>query len=226
MRFYLGTPGNRLSAAAANGMPVLVSYAAAQKIGPWLMEEYAPSFERMLLDSGAFSEMNTGATVDLGAYRDWASAYPWVDAFAGLDDIQGDWRRSLKNYEEQPGAFPTIHDSDPPELLNELVALARERGRWLGLGLVPPRQRKEHWVRETLDAIPDDIHVHGWACGLYANLPRFDSIDSTNWFRDIAKVRNAFPWLTSAEALDIIVKRYQRVSRMSARDDAQPELFA
>ena len=101
-----------------------------------------------------------------------------MDAIAGLDDITGNWRRSMENYASFPGGFPTYHESDPPELLPELVAMAAERGQWLGLGLLPPRNGKDGWVTETLANIPEGIHVHGWAMRAYTHHRRLDSVDS------------------------------------------------
>ena len=208
-----------------SGMPVLLSYACWAE---WL-SHYETSFGRVMADSGAFSELNSGKKVDLSAYADWVrSRMAWLDAVAGLDDISGDWRRSLRNYEAFPEGFPTFHETDPPELLPELIAMARQRGGWIGLGLLPPRHGKEAFVRSALAGMPPDLHVHGWALREYAHLPRLDSVDSTNWFRDAWSVRNKFPWLTPAEAVGLIVKRYQRESRQTETSDpsaAQPDLF-
>jgi len=205
MRFYLSSPMNRLQAAAANGSPVLLSFASAG--GSRWHDEYLPSYDRVLLDSGAYSELTTGVRIDLDRYVDWVQKFPWVDAWAGLDDITGDWHRSLQNYEK--GGFPTIHDTDPIALLNDLIPMARERGGWIGVGLKPPRERKEGVVRDLLDRMPHDLHVHGWALGRYAHLGRLDSVDSTNWFRDAWKLRTmpALHHLTEAETLEIVVKR-------------------
>lgn len=204
---YLSSPGNQMHGDHLAGMPVLLSYAT---YSPWLAD-YAPSFRCILIDSGAYSELNSGKVVDGEAYRDWCQQWHWADAVAGLDDIRGDWRRSLANYERY-GGFPTIHDTDPPELLADLIPLARERGGWIGIGLLPPRHNKGEWVRDTLERIPDDLHVHGWALRLYADTS-LDSTDSTNWFRDAHKLKNALPFLTPAECVEIIVKRYQREPR-------------
>lgn len=90
----------------------------------------------------------------------------------------------MANYEAFPGGFPTIHESDSPELLSDLVPMARERGKWLGVGLLPAtRQARkgEPWLRQTLARVPDDIHVHVWAGRLYTHIRRVDSVDSTNW---------------------------------------------
>ena len=206
---------------------MLVSFALWS---PW-MERYQQSWGKMILDSGAFSVFNSGKTIDLQGYADFAEQWVWrFENIAGLDDISGDWRQSLKNYEVV--GFPTFHNTDPPELLNDLIGLARERGGWIGLGIAPvngSRTYASHWVRDTLDRIPDDIHIHGWAMRAFLHLRRFNSVDSTNWFRDIQKVLTTgipLPWLTPAEALEIIVKRYRREEFCVSRaKDPQMGLF-
>ena len=220
MRTYLASPNNQLQAHAANGMDVLVSFALRSK---WL-EDYTSSFRHILIDSGAYSVMNSGATVDPLEYRDWNQRWDGVaDAVAGLDDINGDWAQSLRNY-NTAGGFPTFHDTDPPSLLEYLCEMSRERGGWIGIGLKPPRHGKREWVRQTLEKIPRDLHVHGWAMRQYADLARFDSMDSTNWWRDGYKLKTQLPYLTYGECLDIIVKRYQRVAPVK-HDTSEERLF-
>lgn len=221
---YLSSPGNQMHADHLRGMPVLLSYALYQR---W-MDDYVPSFARVLIDSGAFSEFNSGKKVDGSAYRDWQSRWAdtaHVDAVAGLDDIRGDWRRSLRNYELY-GGFPTFHESDPPDLLADLIPIARERGGWLGVGLLPPRSGKWRFVKETLSRIPPDLHVHLWAGGEYSGHTRCDSWDSTNWFRDAWMYRNDLPFLTPAECVELVVKRYQRTRRKPVDPSVTPSLFA
>ena len=187
MLIYLASPRTQQQAQAVADMPVLLSYACWSD---WLDKGYQQTFRRVLIDSGAFSEFSTGERIDLAAYADWAQR--WVghaDAIAGLDDISGDWRRSLANYQVFPGGFPTYHESDPPELLDDLIGLAQERRQWLGLGLIPPREGKERWVREALARIPEGLHVHGWALRRYTHCRRLDSADSTNWWRDAMDLR-------------------------------------
>lgn len=210
---YLASPNTQQQAAAVAGMPVLLSFAI---YSDWLNKGYQQAFGRILIDSGAFSEFSSGKKIDLAEYADWAAG--WVehaDAIAGLDDIAGDWRKSMRNYAAFPGGFPTYHESDPPELLDDLIALAKERNQWLGIGLIPPRTGKEKWVRATLDRIPECIHVHGWACREYTYCRRLDSVDSTNWWRDAMAVRMIpeLRHLHFGECLEIIVKRYQRWER-------------
>lgn len=222
MRMYFGSPASALQADAVRDQPVLLSYACLPK---WReVEKWAPSFGRLLIDSGAYSELRSGVEIDIDAYIEWAHSYDWADAFAGLDDIRGDWRRSLKNYAK--GGFPTIHDTDPPELLDDLVQIARERGNWLGIGLMPPRVGREEWLRTTLARIPKDIHVHGFALRAYRHLARIDSFDSTNWWRDAQRILKQLPWLTMAEALEIVLKRYRREVRVTAEPSRQLQLSA
>jgi hypothetical protein len=222
MIVFLASPGTQQQAEHVCDMPVLLSFAI---YAPWL-DRYAQTFRRILIDSGAYSELNSGAKVDGHAYRDWSARWDGhADAVAGLDDISGDWRRSLRNYEAF-GGFPTMHDTDPPELLRDLLPIARERGGWLGLGLKPPRDGKEKWVRWACDQIPEDIHVHGWAMRAYTHVRRLDSVDSTEWWRTAMAYRQDFPWLTYGECLEIVVKRYQRWQRVIRDVQPEPDLFA
>lgn len=210
-RVYLASPRTQQQAEHLADRDVLLSYAGWS---PWI-ERYAQSFGSILIDSGAFSVMNSGHVVDAAAYAEWVARWPEgaVKAWAGLDDIRGDWRVSMRNYEA--GGFPTFHDSDPPELLEDLIPIARERGGWLGIGLVPPRQGKRDFVVRTLGRVPEDIHVHGWALRHYSEFRRFDSFDSTNWWRSAMELRSRFglSWLTYGECLDIQIKRVMRERR-------------
>ena len=224
MKIYLASPANQLQADAARDQDVLISFALWR---PWMIP-YLPSFSGLLLDSGAYSQLTGYKSVDVERYVEWAQQQRGVAAWAGLDDISGDYRRSMKNYEH--GGFPTIHETDPLELIEDLVPLARDHGGWMGVGLLPPRESKEHIVRGMLDRIPDDLHVHGWALRRYLHLPRIDSVDSTNWWRDAQKLQNhpLLNHLTGGETLEIMVKRYARQARQvtdqrRARQPAPPE---
>lgn len=210
---YLASPNTQQQAEHVADMPVLLSYAC---YSPWL-DRYQQSFRRIIIDSGAFSEFSSGQKINLQKYVDWSKRWDGhADAVAGLDDISGDWRKSLRNYEQFPGGFPTFHESDPPELLDDLVQLALSRQQWIGLGLLPPRAGKEKWVRASCDRIPDGLHVHGWAMRQYTHVRRLDSVDSTNWWRDAMALRKLpdLQHLTYGECLAIVVKRYQRWQRI------------
>jgi hypothetical protein len=220
---YLASPNTQQQAEHVADMPVLLSFAC---FAEWLHKGYQQSFSRILIDSGAFSELTGAAKVDIGKYRGWSEQWRGhADAIAGLDDIRGDWRRSLANYAAIPWSFPTFHETDPPELLPDLCAMARERGGWLGFGLLPPREGKERTVRAAMERIPEGLHVHFWAGRLYTHIRRIDSVDSTNWWRDAMALRKDLPWLTYGECLGIIVKRYQRWNRSIREEAPQGALF-
>lgn len=220
MRVYLASPDNQLQAQAASGSPVLLSFAICGE-QPWMQKGYAASFSRLLLDSGAYSVHTKSVTVDLVEYSDWVAQFKHVDAVAGLDDIGGDWRKSLKAYEQGIG-FPTIHDTDPDHLIDELIPISRERGNWLGVGICPnpTRTGREDWLRRTLERVPKDIHVHGFALRTYSHVTRMDSFDSTSWWRCAMRIRKEMgTWLTFAEALELSIKQIQRTARMRDQVD-------
>ena len=223
MDVYLASPNTQQQAEHACNMPVLLSFAI---FAPWL-DKYQQTFKRLLIDSGAYSEMNSGKKIDGVKYLDWCQRWSGhADAIAGLDDISGDWKRSLSNY-EQFGGFPTFHDTDPPELLDDLIPIAKERGNWIGIGIKPPRDGKESFIRSACERIPDDIHIHGWALRAYTHVRRIDSVDSTNWWRDAMKLRTLpdTQHLTYGECLEVVVKRYQRWTRQIVTPEKTKCLF-
>jgi hypothetical protein len=227
MTVYLASPNTQQQAEHVCGMPVLLSFACWS---PWI-DRYQQTFRRLLIDSGAYTEFTTGKRVDINAYAEWAARWEGhADAVAGLDDISGDWRRSLANYEAFPGGFPTYHETDPPELLDDIIGLASLRKQWIGLGMLPETRRRrsgEDWLRDALSRIPESIHVHGWALRAYTHHRRLDSVDSTNWWRDAMQVRTIpqLSHLTYGECLEIVVKRYQRETRVIREDSGQMSLF-
>ena len=159
MTVYLASPKTQQQAHSANGMPVLLSFALWS---PWMVN-YAPSFPDVLIDSGAFSAHNSGADIDVAAFADWSEQWRGIaSAVACLDSIAGDWREGWRNMEAMPQGlgFPTFHDSDPDGLLPDLCEAAKERGGWLGIGMQPEaRHSRGTWLRETLERIPDGLHV-------------------------------------------------------------------
>jgi len=222
---YLGSPNNQLQAHAANGMPVLISFAIAER-SKWL-RQYIPSYTNLLVDSGAYTAHTQGTTINGPRYVDWCAQ--WLDTadnVAGIDSIAGDYRVSWDNY-MQYGGFPTIHDTDPIDFLSDLIDLAQTRGNWLGIGLKPPREGKENFIRTVCDQVPDGMHIHGWALRAYSHIPRIDSVDSTNWWRDAMDLR-CLPLckhLTYGETLEIVIKRYARWQPVLKNDPLQTDLF-
>lgn len=210
MRVYFSSPNNQLQAEHCADQSVLLSFAIYRD---WL-NTYQQSFARILIDSGAYSELNSGKQIYLLAYKDWSSQWIGIaDAIAGLDNIKGDYKKGFKNYQTIEWSFPTWHDTDPLEILPDLIAIAKERKTWIGIGLLPPRHNKEKKIREALEIIPENIHIHGWALREYAHIRRFDSMDSTHWWRDALSFRQSLPFLTYAECLELVIKKYNRTGR-------------
>lgn len=222
MTVYLASPNTQQQAEHCSGMAVLLSFALFK---PWLWQ-YQPTFRRVLIDCGAFTELQSGVAVDRGAYKEFSAQWKdHADAIAGLDDIRGDFRKSMANYQAIEWTFPTWHDTDPSDALPELIAMAQERKTWLGIGLLPPRHGKEKTIRAALELIPEDIHIHGWALRAYTHIRRIDSVDSTNWWRDAMKLRQSLPWLTYGECLDLMVRKYQRWNRTFREASSQTNLL-
>jgi len=219
---YLSSPSNQMTASYMARMPVLLSFALEAR-QTWL-QKYIPTFGRVMADSGAYSEMSSGKVVDLDEYGQWVEeARLTLDAAAALDDIRGDWRRSLRNWDSLPHTFPVLHDSDPPEYIAAVIerlgdpARARLRPtdlQWCGIGLVPPRSNTQFALR-MLGMIPPGVHVHLFALRKIASaalaVRGFDvSFDSTTWLLDAFAIGKQLPWLTTAECVDLVVRRYQR----------------
>lgn len=218
MTVFLASPGSQMHAHAAQGMPWLISFWAWRK---WL-DDYIPTSSSLLIDSGAFSELNSGVSIDPDEYEEWARRYPFAVAHAALDSIHGDTERTLRNAEKF--GFPTFHEADPIEALPEFIELARKRNGWLGIGMTPPRNGKAEWLRSVCERLPDDLHVHGWALVAYWDRePRLNSVDSTTWWRVAMRIkgRTELSHLTMAECVEIQVKKYARMRRVVQRTQTQ-----
>ena len=229
---YLSGPNTQQQAHAARGMPVLLSFATTSQ---WI-ERYVPSFDRVLGDSGAFSEFNSGKKIDLDGFAEWSTRlleHPHVDAVATLDNIAGNWRQGLANWDATPWTFPVYHDTDPPEALDAILERMPGRPQWIGLGMTPPRQSRA-WLATALARIEERrpaVNVHGFALRAHLDVllryrGRSVSVDSTNWMLDVRQIldNRMTRHLTPAEALDIVVKRYAR-ERHTMQTDSDLPLF-
>lgn len=207
--FFLSSPNTQAQASLLEGWDTLISYGVAG--GKAWVREYMKSFRNILVDSGAYSVMNSGKVLDVDEYAAWAleaQADGNVVAVAALDDINGRSELTYANWMKYPWMFPTYHDSDPEDFLDVILS---QGPKWLGLGMVPPRVN-ESWLRSTLERIPQGIHVHGWALGSFSHLQRMDSADSTGWIFDVRKLKESAltRHLTTQEQLEIVVKRFKR----------------
>lgn len=217
---YLSSPKNQMQADYLRDMPVLMSFAVCR---PW-MDDYMKSWGPMMLDSGAFSELSSGAKVDLDKYAEYAwDRRTRMDSAAALDDIGGDWERGLANWDAYPWTFPVVHDTDPAKYVDAVLERLQddERARlhshgpqWLGIGLMPPRRNRDFVLSVLLRASPN-LHVHLFAMrGFMREALKVRgwniSTDSTSWFRNAMSIKAKLTWLTYAECVEIVAKRYKR----------------
>jgi hypothetical protein len=102
----------------------------------------------------------------------------------------------------------------------EAVAAARGNAEWVW---VTGGEPADHELWPLLEVAR--LHVHVWAGGEYCGHPRVGSCDSTNWLLDSFAYRKALPFLTLAECVELVVKRYQRRERVPVDASVTPGLF-
>ncbi len=203
------------------GFHVLESFADVRS----LLDRYRPLFASMILDSGAFSAMNSGRTIVLEEYAEFAlkhrAAYNWC---ASLDSIDGGVDANLANWSRLHAlglkTVPTFHQGEPWELLKAYLGVTDR----IGLGFQRPIVNAREWLTECFTHIPAGFKVHGWAMTNYTDLP-FYSVDSTSWLFDMKGLlsvkgntqgMDALACLTQREILEIIQKKYERGPRRQA----------
>lgn len=163
---------------------LLVSYYYLEQ---FLKNRHRYHYRDWVMDSGAFSAHNSGATVDLQEYTDCCKRLtaedPKLTEVYALDVI-GDWRGSLKNTEKMWAqgvqAVPCFHADEPWDVL---VGMARDYPK-IALGGVALAKsgKKMAWAAQCFARVwPKKIH--GFAFGsekAIMTLP-FHSVDATNW---------------------------------------------
>jgi hypothetical protein len=227
MRMYFAGPDKATLAEAVKGQRVLESFARI-----WTgLDRYRKTYPSMMLDSGAFSEINSGVAIDINEYGAFAAKHQGdYDHVVNLDDISGDIERSSKNerhLRERWGLdpMPVFHQGEPMSVLDEYCS----RAKTVGLGFKRPltsRIVRHDWLSECFARIPSGQATHGFAMTGYMSSFPFASVDSTTWIReymDIAFGRNGqvgtlAKFLTPGEVLEIVVKKWDRMPRCTSWD--------
>lgn len=144
-------------------------------------------FRDWVLDSGAFSAHNSGATIHLDEYIEFCQQslidHAKLSEIFALDVI-GDWRESVHNTERMWAAgieaIPTYHYGEPTDLL---VSLCRDYPKVaLGgaVGLAMPT--KLAWAKQCFSRTwPCKLHGFGFASEQYIMQLPFHSVDSSTW---------------------------------------------
>lgn len=201
------------------GRHVLESFADVRP----LFGRYRATFASMVLDCGAYSELTTGVSIDLGEYAAFCEAhgdfYEWV---ASVDSIRGGVSENLSNWrtlmDRDIDAMPTFHQGEPISLIREYCSDSSR----LGLGFQRPIKNERAFLDEAFAHIPPHVRVHGWAMTNYTASYPFASVDSTSWLHELKALRvtqttqqgEPFAHLTDGELIEIIQKRYDRLPRM------------
>lgn len=140
-----------------------------------------------VMDSGAFSAHNSGATINLQDYIDCckrllAEDKSLTEVYAL--DVIGDWRASLKNTEEMwkqgVPAIPCYHANEPWEVLTEMAKQYPKIA--LGGVALAKTGKKLAWAGQCFARVWPK-RIHGFAFGsekAIMTLP-FHSVDATNW---------------------------------------------
>lgn len=144
-------------------------------------------FRGVLLDSGAFSAVNSGSEVNLDAYIQFCKrAGPFVDTYAALDVIWDEHgtRRNLERMESEGlEPLPTFHLGSSEKALRSLA----ETHDYIAIGGVAKAGRSRvkwlDWVWSILHKHHWPIRVHGWGATSTTVLERYPwySVDSATW---------------------------------------------
>jgi hypothetical protein len=140
-----------------------------------------------VLDSGAFSAMNSGAEIDLDAYIEFCKEVlsgpdPPVEIFAldVIGDAEGTKRNTERMWEAGIEAIPAYHIGEPEQYLLDYAATYPK----IALGGVArvKGSLKHGWAKECFARVwPKKVHGFGFGTERgVLGLP-FHSTDSTNW---------------------------------------------
>lgn len=236
MDVYLATPGSQLHAECMAGCHVLESFAWTAE-SQWMVR-YRPTFAGSMLDSGAYTAMTQGKTIDRSAYIDFCVEHrAGYRKIVNLDVISGDVStrvdEGLRNLQAMRDAgidaMPVFHQGEPWSVLTDLAPCGH-----VGLGFQRPIRCADEFLSECFSRIPMSVKVHGFgmANDKYTGSYPFDSVDSTTWLFELQALSatsgqgsDVLQYLTQGELLQLVLKKYQRMPRATAwRGKTQADL--
>lgn len=227
MKIYLASPTTQMHAGCLDGQHVLESFAICAT-AQWMVR-FRPTFAGMMLDSGAYSVMSTGAKVDLEEYIDFASEHRrGYSKIVNLDVISGDVSarvdEGLRNLQRMRDAgldpMPVFHQGEPWSVLTDLASCGH-----IGLGFQRPIKCAEEFLDECFSRIPAGVYVHGFAMAneKYSGVYPFAAVDTATWVHELKALSalsgqgsDVLQYLTQPELLGLVVKKYQRMPRATA----------
>lgn len=140
-----------------------------------------------VLDSGAFSALNSGIDIDLNEYietsKQLLATDPLLEEVFALDVI-GDWKASMRNTEKmwEAGvpAIPCFHRGEPESVLTDMA----KRFPKIALGGVAMLRgpKKMEWAGQCFARVwPKKIHGFGFGSKEQMMGLPFHTTDATNW---------------------------------------------
>lgn len=137
---------------------------------------------RFMLDSGAYSAWNAGASINIDELTRETKNPRWHEAVSL--DVIGDGEASLKNalYMKACGskAFPVFHYGEPWDILKEYkkhfpkIGLSCQHGE--------PRAKSFKWIEQCFaHAWPHRFHSFGWIVRELLLAYPFHSADASSW---------------------------------------------
>lgn len=162
---------------------ILTSYADRRHFRP------LPAGGHLMLDSGAYSALTRGETVDVPGLTSWYLATP-AERYAALDviyDPEASRANALAQRALGAEVMPAVHAGTSPAEIDRLAAEGFTSVALGGLGRWLPRGDRLGWIRTCLDrAERHGLAVHGFAFSplapsLLPLLMRFASVDSSSW---------------------------------------------
>lgn len=166
----------------------LIAYPYAKTLGVEAWQKFA-GFD-LILDSGAFTAMNTGKPVDVDEYTDFCDANRDRFALAFALDVIGDHRASMRNYRRQQDAlgvgFPLVPTWHMGTALKELDSLCAETGYVSIGGAVPFLRKRTQLGRVMVEAHRiaarhgTVLHGLGMSGAVAVDFP-WRSVDSASW---------------------------------------------
>jgi hypothetical protein len=156
---------------------------------PFLKAQANYKYRDWVLDSGAFSAHNSGATINLQEYIDCCKRLkesdPTLTEIFALDVI-GDWKASLANCKEMwrqgVEAIPCYHPGrDEP--LSVLAGMAKDYPKIAIGGVVGVGKKLKHSLIEQVFARVWPCRIHGFGMtgeDMVMAFP-FHSVDASNW---------------------------------------------
>ena len=187
------TPSRRKPDAQPEPPPTVeaVSLPAPALLVSWVyLRSFLNARERIhhrdwVLDSGAYSAMNSGTKIDLQEYTEAAKRMvaedPTLTEVFALDVI-GDWRASLKNCEAMWAAgvpaIPCYHLGEPEDVLR---TIARDYPK-IALGGAVGATGKQKWAEQCFARVwPKRIHGFGFGSRQTILALPWHSVDASNW---------------------------------------------